>query len=240
MNQIFVTGAYSRITQQTVLALARSTSAFFYLSDRPGTLRTDELIEQLRSLGSDGRFLPLDLVKVEIPQDIEEIPPLSGLLLCAATGLVGDLTEIEVARVNCDSQVLMARYLYEQKAASTGLSGVFINSVWGHNLSLPLPHERYGIVATTKNKAELELRKLAAGLRSPHRLNFVVATLVDKTAAQILLERASRGKSQEIAQNLPGGRLPTTQEVGEVLAQVLLEERANNEVFYVPERMNRR
>src|SRR3990172_3564598 len=105
MNQIFVTGAYSRITQQAVLALARLTPAFFHLSDRPGTLRTDELIEQLRFLGSDGRFLPLDLVKAEIPQDIEEMPPLSGLLLCAATGLVGDLTEIEVARVNCDSQV---------------------------------------------------------------------------------------------------------------------------------------
>src|SRR4030042_6193968 len=102
-----------------------------------------------------------------------------GAILLAATGIVGSLTPEEVNNVNCYSQIELVKMLFRNNPEKR-CRVAHVNSSWGHNPKLKLPHSGYKIVADGKYQAEQTLRNLAgreldAGFLG-HQLNVVVAT----------------------------------------------------------------
>ena len=237
MKNVLIIGAASRIGEAAALLIAKELQPeLVILSDRPGANleRVAANVMDIIPL-SQVDVLPVDLSNSSDWSKWDNLPPLSGLVLCAAAGLTPGVTRQQMANVNRFSQTALAEEVFKHHADPSGCHGAFINSLWGHNLSRKFPHEAYEPIAMDKNKAEDCYRRIGKSHGFPHTFNIVVSSMVARTFASVLVHRTlSKEEFAKLIESLPEQREVSIDEAARGILDALKSPQTGQTIFIPP------
>lgn len=237
MKNVLITGAASRIGEATAHLIAKELKPKrMILTDRPGANLEKVAVGIMNILPSSRvDVLPVDLADIDEWSKWDNLPPLSGLVLCAAAGLTPGVTRRQMALVNLHSQTALAAQVFHNHADPKGCHAVFINSLWGHNRTRKFPHEAYEPIAMDKNKAEDCFRRIGRDYGLPYTFNIVVSSMVARTFASILVKKTlSKEDFAKLIESLPEHREVLIEEAARGILEALKSPQTGQTIFVPP------
>lgn len=223
-----VTGGSRGIGAATVIALAKNgiDVAFTFRSKQK---RADEVAKEAAGFGVRVLAVKSDMTSQEdqtlLKQTLADwTQSLNFLILNASGGLEQDLTAQNpdyAVSINRDAQIAFTKLFLPLMPAGSTIA--FITSHWAHLYGQVEQIPAYEVVARSKNLGEQALRKLVLENNAASGVRLIVVTgdLIEGTITPKLLERASRGLTDQRRSEI--GDLPTAEEMGQVIVESVLD-----------------
>ncbi len=154
------------------------------------------------------------------------------LVLNAAGGLEKGKPENWAEMINVDAQrALVDMFL---PYMNEGGAIIFMTSLWAHKYGELNQLPAYGPVASTKNRAERELRERQDELAERGiKLGFVVGHVITGTAAHSLFTRGAKEEMARLEQLAAGGKFPEAADMGNAVQALLARDFAPGETVYI-------
>lgn len=222
-----VTGGSRGIGAETALALAEHEYDIVF-TYRNKTARAEEVATAITQQGREAFALRCDITNTEdVANLFQETEQWGGhlnlLVLNASGGMERDLVTADPdypMHINRDAQLALVNAALS--LLHPGSVIVFVTSHWAHLYGKIQQIPAYEPVAESKYAGEQELRALQPQLEAVGvRLLVVTGDLIEGTITPKLLERGAPGLIEQ--HRTTQGPLPTTRDMGHVIAQAALD-----------------
>ncbi len=217
---VLVTGGTRGIGKAVALRAARlGAQVVVTFRDATKQARAERVRRELASTGAEILLLLADITQAADRQAMyaaikAQFGRLDGLTLNAAGGLETDKGPDYAMLVNRDSQLALVNEALAANLMPAGSWVIYLTSLWAHRWGEIETLPGYAPVASTKHRAEQDLRALQPALAEHGvKLAVVVGHLISDTGAFALFKRKDRNLVEQVAAEVEGGVLPTPADV---------------------------